>query len=390
MKQILPKLKQIEKHLCFAKKAFTKNGFRHMTQYIDGLIALNKKTVKQISRASLEENHHSAISRLLTDASVKQKELECRYLSKLEYIMRRQKKILVFDDTLAEHNGKKIEETQRHFDHSNDEFITGHQFFTALIYTPLLQLPLFPQLYSKNTDSKIRMANDLINRLQEVIHIDTVLFDSWYSDKDLIKKCRTKGMRVICPIKTNRVISLVKGEWTPLKEFANTIQGTALDNYFIDDKEYKIGSYTPKLSGVAPVKMLISHEWDSKDKDWLAPFFLISTRTKDTPVEIIRTYRIRWHIETYHWDIKQHLGFAKSFVRKTQGIVRHAILVALAYAVLRLFMFSRGLNMTVGECIEHIQDTEMDGFIREIVEIEDRQERINYFEEVFIRETAKV
>ncbi len=192
MKQILPKLKQIEKHLYFAKKAFTKNGFRHMTQYIDGLIALNKKTVKQISRASLEENHHSAISRLLTDASVKQKELECSYLRKVEYIMRCQKKILVFDDTLAEHNGKKIEETQRHFDHSNDEFITGHQFFTALIYTPLLQLPLFPRLYSKNTDSKIRMANELINRLQEVIHIDTVLFDSWYSDKDLIKKCRTK------------------------------------------------------------------------------------------------------------------------------------------------------------------------------------------------------
>jgi len=32
----------------------------------------------------------------------------------------------------------------------------------------------------------------------------------------------------------------------------------------------------------------------------------------------------------------------------------------------------------------------MDDFVREIVEIEDRETRIDYFEEVFIRRTAKV
>lgn len=390
MKQILPRLKEVNKHLAFAKRSFTKCGFRHVTQYIDGLIALNKKTVKQISRASLEETHHSAISRLLTEASVKQQKLEDTYLRKAKYVMRHMKKTLLLDDTLAEHDGKKIEQTQRHFDHSNNDYITGHQFFTALIHTQLLQLPLFPLLYSKDTDSKIKMANDTIDRIHRLIHIDTVLFDSWYSDKDLIKKCRTKGMRVICPIKTNRLISFVKGEWPSLKEFSVTIELNKLDNYFIDEKKYKIGSYTPKLNGVAPIRMLVSYEWDDDKQKWLEPFYLISTRPSDTPIEIIRTYRIRWHIETYHRDIKQNLGFATSFVRRKQGIVRHAMLVALAYAILRLFMFSRGLDMTIGECITHIQDAEMDGFMREIIEIEDKQERINHFEEVFIRRTAKV
>lgn len=390
MKQILPRLKEVNKHLAFAKRSFTKCGFRHVTQYVDGLIALNKKTVQQISRASLEETHHSAISRLLTEASVKQQKLEDAYLGKAKYVMSRMKKTLLLDDTLAEHDGKKIEQTQRHFDHSNNDYITGHQFFTALIHTQLLQLPLFPQLYSKNTDSKIKMANDAIDRIHRLLHIDTVLFDSWYSDKDLIKKCRTKGMRVICPIKTNRVISFAKGAWISLKEFTDNLKTEKLDNYFIDEKKYQIGSYMPKLNGIAPIKMIVSYEWRDDEKQWLDPFYLISTRPSDTPVEIIRTYRIRWHIETYHRDIKQHLGFAKSFVRKTQGIVRHSMLVALAYAILRLFMFSRGLDMTIGECITHIQDTEMDGFMREIIEIEDKQERINHFEEVFIRKTAKL
>lgn len=47
MKQILPELKELNKHLSFAKNAFTKNGFRHFQHYIDGLITINKKTVRQ-------------------------------------------------------------------------------------------------------------------------------------------------------------------------------------------------------------------------------------------------------------------------------------------------------------------------------------------------------
>ena len=160
MKQILPKLEEINKHLTFAKKAFTKNGFRHVVHYINGLITLNKKTVKKISQASIEENHHSAISRILTEAKFEQELLEKRYLKKIAYFAKGQEISLIFDDTLAEHDGHCIEETQSHYDHSSNDFIRGHQFFTSMIHTAIFQLPLFPQLYSKNTNSKIEMARD--------------------------------------------------------------------------------------------------------------------------------------------------------------------------------------------------------------------------------------
>lgn len=71
MKQILPKLKELNKHLNFAKKAFTKGGFRHATTYINGLITINRKTVKKISQASIEENHHSAIFSTIAYAILK-------------------------------------------------------------------------------------------------------------------------------------------------------------------------------------------------------------------------------------------------------------------------------------------------------------------------------
>ena len=171
MKQILPELKELNKHLAFVKHAFSRGGFRHVVQYVDGLITLNKKTVKQISKASVEENHHSAMSRLLTEASFEQESLEQRYLKKTKYLTKGMKVSLLFDDTLVERNGKKVEEAQRHFNHSDDEFISGHQFFTSLIHTPLLQLPLFPRLYSKNTDSKIEMASDLIDKVLETLPV---------------------------------------------------------------------------------------------------------------------------------------------------------------------------------------------------------------------------
>jgi len=48
------------------------------------------------------------------------------------------------------------------------------------------------------------------------------------------------------------------------------------------------------------------------------------------------------------------------------------------------------MDMTIGQCTVHIQGKDLDNFIQEIVEIEDKEERINLFEEMFIRETAEV
>lgn len=388
MKQILVELKKLNSHLSFLKNCFTKHGFRHVIQYIDGLIALAKKTVKQISKAA--GSNQSLLNRILTDAKFDQEELEERYYKKIKYLVRGQEVSLLFDDTLVERDGKHIEETQRHKDHSADDFITGHQFFTSVIYTPLLQLPLFPKLYSKNTESKIEMAANLIDITHQKIGINTVIFDSWYSDKKLINKCRTKGIKVVCAIKTNRIISLKRGEWQDLSTFSQNIQEKDVTPYFIDEEKYKIAEYTAKLNGISPLKMIISYEWNEKKKEWGNAFHLISTTIKDTPVKIIRTYKTRWFIETYHRDIKQNLGFAKLFVRKKEGIVRHAIFCSLAYAALKIFMFLRGMKNTIGDCIAYLQNKEMDDFVQEIIEIEDKKMRITRFEEVFKKDIRKL
>ena len=84
-----------------------------------------------------------------------------------------------------ERNGKKIELTQKHFDHNSNDYVNGHQFFTAILCSGFLQIPIFPELYSKETDSKIEMAKNLVDKMiNNKIKINTYLFDSWYSDKN--------------------------------------------------------------------------------------------------------------------------------------------------------------------------------------------------------------
>lgn len=389
MKQILPQLKELNKHLSFAKGAFTKGGFRHLTNYVDGLIALNKKTIKQISNASLDEKYHTAMNRILNDAKFEQELLEKRYLKKIKYLFKNLPVYLLLDDTLVERNGEKIEETQEHKDHVHNGFVNGHQFFTALLYTPVMQLPLFPQLYSKNTDSKIQMAKDTIDKVLSSIKIDTILFDSWYSDKKIIKKCMTQNVRVVCGIKMNRVISFENGAWINLSEFSSQLKIKKLKKYSIDSKNYRVYSSEVKLNGIPHIRMIVSHEYSRKKKSW-NKIHLISTNREDTILDIICTYRIRWHIETYHRDIKQNLGFAKVFLRKKEGIVRHSIFVSLAYATLKLFMFLKGLKMSIGECCAYLQNRSMYDFLKEIIEIDDKQTRLSVFEEAFKRKINKL
>src|SRR3989344_2898740 len=140
---ILPKIKEVLNLLSFARKSFTKKGFRHVGNYVTGLIASAKKTVKKIAESTPDEGHHSAIDRILNEAKFERERLEKRYFEKIRYLFKNSKIYLVIDDTLVERDGEKIEETQSHFDHNTNGFIKGHQFFTAILYTPFLELPIF-------------------------------------------------------------------------------------------------------------------------------------------------------------------------------------------------------------------------------------------------------
>ena len=379
---ILPKIKEVTGLLNFSKKVFTKGSFRAVNTYISGLISQGKKNVKRISKAA--KVNQQTLNYTLNKAIFEQEELEKRYLKKIKFIFKNVPICLLIDDTLVERDGKKIEQTQKHFDHNNGKYINGHQFFTGILWTPFLQMPLFPKLYSKDTTSKIDMAKNLVDKINDNgIKIDTILFDSWYSDKNFINQCKSQGSRVICAVKSNRNIFIGNSNKSLKISFINSrLINQKMDKYTVDKKDYLVWEKKARLNKVHGLKFIISKEIDSGEVK--TSIQLISTNPSDTAEEIISKYKIRWCIETFHRDIKQNLGFDKAFFRREKGIVSHSIFVVMAYAILSLFMYRSGKQMTIGECCEYLKNKSMNNLVNKIVIIENRKERLNKFQEAFI------
>lgn len=392
MKQILPKLKEVNKYLSFLKNCFTKPQFNHVKNYVGGLIALNKKTISSISDSSKEEKDQSNLNRFLTEAEWSEDEVQDRYIKKISHQTRRKPTSLIIDDSIAEKTGKHIEEVQYHKGHSGNGFVFGHQVVTALIMCFGLLLPLFPKLYSKKTQSKIELAKNIIEYASSKIRISQVIMDSWYVCNDIIKLCLKKGLTLIGNIKSNRLIQFGENDWIKLSKYYKSIsrKRKEFQTLIINDKTYKIHSKIVKLKKTGEIKLIISRQWLEDKKKWSRPFYIISTDVSKSDICVLREYTKRWAIETFHKDIKQNLGLEAYQMRLKKGITRHIILVTLAYATLNLMMFFKKVSWTIGECIRYIQDKEFDDLIIEIVNIDDKNERIKMAKEMLLNENAKV
>ena len=392
MKQVLPKLKEVNKYLSFLKNCFTKPQFNHVRNYVGGLIALNKKTISSISNSSKEEKDQSNLNRFLTEAEWSEDEVQDRYVKKISHQTKRKPTSLIIDDSIAEKTGKHIEDVQYHKNHSGNGFVFGHQVVTALIMCFGLLLPLFPKLYSKKTQSKIELAKRIIEYASSKIRISQVIIDSWYVCNEIIKLCLKKGLTIIGNIKSNRLIQFEEGVWIKLSKYYKSIsrKRKEFQTLIINDKTYKVHSKIVKLKKVGEIKLVISRQWLEDKKKWSRPFYIICTDVSKSDICILGEYTKRWSIETFHKDIKQNLGLEAYQMRLRKGITRHLILVTLAYAILKLMMFFKKVSWTIGECIKYIQDKEFDDLIIEIVNVDDKNERIRMAKEMLLNENAKV
>jgi len=389
MKAILPKMEILNSVINFAKKCFTKPQFGHFREYVGGLISLQNKTITGIATASVQKQDQSSLNRFLTSANWDEEELQARYLKKVRHAFGRERPSLILDDSLSKKTGKHIAEVQYHKDHSCDGYIFGHQIVTALVKLKDRVLPLFPKLYSKKTCSKIEFAKQLITLADDKLRIKEAIMDSWYTATEIIKLCLKKGIHVIGCIKSNRKVSFATGEWTKLSSYREKLKAKDFNTVIVDDSTYRVHERMVRMKHVGFIKLLISQEWNSDDRKWSRPFYLISTNTKKSAVQIIRAYAERWSIETFHRDIKQNLGLEAYQLRGRTGITRHLILVALAYAALKFWMILQNVAQTIGEAIRYIQGRLFDDLIIIIVEENNIDER-RKLAEPFISKTAKV
>ena len=104
----------------------------------------------------------------------------------------------------------------------------------------------------------------------------------------------------------------------------------------IEDETYHIWTKKLPVSQLGDVKLVIA-EKETDEDDEENPVKYLVTNKIDAPTEhVIRSYGMRWRIETFFEDSKQDLGLGDCELRTEEGTSRHWHLLMAAYSLVRL------------------------------------------------------
>jgi len=105
---------------------------------------------------------------------------------------------------------------------------------------------------------------------------------------------------------------------------------------------YRIWTRKLPISQLGERRLIIAEKVTDDGEN---PVKYLVTNKIDAPTEhLIRSFSMRWRIETFFEDSKQDLGFGDCEVQRERGAERHWHLLMLAYSLLRLGSESSALT----------------------------------------------
>lgn len=305
--------------------------------------------------------------------------------------------VLVLDDSIKTRRGKKIEAVSSHFDHVSNTHVMGQQVLTLGLATDEAFVPLDSQIFvSKKKvhtlikpysdgrsvgakryqeaigQTKVEIAAGMMRRaVRAGIQADYVAADAWFGNKELMRVALSLDLTAILRMKRNKLKYRVR-----IGKIIQELDAKQLYQLMIRKQWKKVSGMpwkavemivevdlaTDKGKDAAKqyreVKLLfvrginVENDVDGSRKDWalfLSTDPLIGTST------MLEAYALRWSIEVYFKEAKQHLGFLKE---QTITFVSHTASIHLC-AIRYLMLMNGKLNgpdAGVGLIRENIQD----------------------------------
>src|SRR6266478_2968753 len=128
--------------------------FQHFQNYLTGLIALDNKSLANITRCVLESADKTNLSRFFSEAPWFQDRVNDR---RLVYLLQQTKAVrslkadalLILDDTLCEHVGSLFDYVDRHYNHGDGTYPLAHNPVTSFYVSGPVRFPLDLRLYRR-------------------------------------------------------------------------------------------------------------------------------------------------------------------------------------------------------------------------------------------------
>lgn len=265
----------------------------------------------------------------------------------------------VLDDTIKIRSGKKMPGVSSHFDHTTNRHVMGQQVLTLGLSCAQGFVPIDSELFTGKTNvqglqapfkdgrsivalrhraalnqTKPEMACAMIARAQRAgIEAQYLLADAWFGTKPMIAMAEDALLTSIVRMKKNtmkyrhnlylpdKVIckemdlcalyqSAVRGQWEKVPGQPYQSKTVVVDLNLNDPKD--------EVTRWIKVRLLFVRGVADSDKaqpgkhDWCV---FLTTDTKLDPQKMLELYAMRWAIEVYFKESKQHLGFLKEQAR---------------------------------------------------------------------------
>lgn len=322
---------------------FTKNlslsyhQSRHLSTMLTGLITSPNKTIEGIVSLSMSSAGQRSANKFFTEYdwdAVEANRERIRELQRHDETRWKKRGLGIIDDTIIEKSGKSIEGAGKFFDYSKGRYVHGHTIVTLNYADHKTSYALNYRHYLKKGNpgfkTKIVLAKELITEGIENMDFPgfTFIGDSWYLCKDIVDHIESYGRLWIFATKTDRLV-MVNKRYISIAEYFNSLSDDKFAEIEIDGKKLLVYHKTLYFKSLKKKARLIISK---RGKDVL----FLATNRSGTVKGIISDYMLRWTVETFYKDTKQHLGLDKCQMRKLNGIKKYWYLVLMAHSVLRL------------------------------------------------------
>ena len=293
---------------------------------------------------------------------------------------RKIKKAFVVDDSIVQRFGKMMPGISSHFDHTTGRHMMGQQVLTLGLSCEDGFVPLDNELYTSQTNAQglavpfndgrstvakrhrvavqqtkpVMVASMIRRALRAGIDGSYLLADAWFGSKAMIRLCQQTDLTAILRMKKSKLkyrISEYRKDQIVQRELDikslyqhsirkqwKTIPGQRYQAKTVD-VELNLAPTAKEDAQWIRVRLLFVRGTDQPTKaqvgkhDWAT---FLCTDTSLTATDILELYAMRWAIEVYFKEAKQHLGLLKEQSNHYAAYIASIHLTAIRFCLLVL------------------------------------------------------
>ncbi len=355
--------KKVSSYLSGLLRVLSKPQRAYFLIYLMGLVWLVKfRSIREIA-CQFGEGNTDGLHQFLKASPKKIKKLQDESERQLTEAHYSKPPLFILDDTPCPRKGKKIEGIGIH--HGADGFIKGLCALTAILKAGTTRLVWAIQGYrpkstcSKTTPfkSKIEIAQEILKEAIQKFHMPlTVLMDAWYACAPILNLIGEAGWTFLAATKRNRIVE-ANGRKISLTRLAKGVKRFKAIRAS-KKRTFRVTKRLVHLPKIGTVLLFIS----KSKKDGIR--FFVTDNLKMTESQMVKLYLERVWIETFHQDMKQHLGFKEMFMRSWDGVQTHWTLVMIAYNTIALWNGTKSRSFR--QMIRHFRDSFSPGMILDL------------------------